>query len=69
MAWMQTFPQAAQQARAMSEQQIRQYEEALAAYAQADAAGQLGPIDRQEAEALYQDYLRLVEEFKQTFGG
>jgi hypothetical protein len=68
MAWLQTFPQAAAQARAMSEQQIRQYEEALAAYAQADAAGQLSPAYRHEAEALYQDYVRLVEEFRQMFG-
>jgi hypothetical protein len=41
----------------------------LAAYAQADAAGLLSPAYRHEAEALYQDYVRLVEEFRQTFGG
>jgi hypothetical protein len=68
MAWLQTFPEAAAQARAMSEQQIRQYEQALAAYAQADAAGLLSPVYRHEAEALYQDYVKLVEEFRRTFG-
>jgi len=67
-AWMQTYPQAAQQALAMAEQQIRQYEEALNAYAQADAAGQLGPEDRQQAEGLFQEYLALVAEYRQLTG-
>jgi hypothetical protein len=68
-SWTHSFPQAARQARAMLELQIRQYEDVLGMYAQADAAGQLSSVDRQQAEALYQDYLRLIEEIRQTFGG
>lgn len=64
MAWAGMFPQAAQQAIAHAEAQLRQYEQALNLYAQADAAGQLDPASRQQAEAIYQDYLVLTAEYR-----
>jgi hypothetical protein len=66
---MQTYPQAAQQAVAMAEQQIRQYEEGLNAYAQAEAAGQLAPGEREQAELLYEEYVAVVAEYRQLTGG
>jgi len=68
MAWAAMHPQAAAEAAASAEQQLRQYEEALNMYAQADAAGQLSPADRQQADAIYQDYVALVAEYRQLTG-
>jgi hypothetical protein len=65
MSWRQTFPQAAYSTAAAYQQQLRQYEQALNMYAQADAAGQLGPEDRQQADVLYQDYQAMMTEYRQ----
>jgi hypothetical protein len=68
-AWMRSFPQVAQQTVAAYEQQIQQVEEALTAYMEADAAGQLRPEEQQQGDALYQEYQALVEEYRQLMGG
>jgi len=68
MAWAAMFPQAAQGAVASAEQQLRQYEEALNMYSQAEASGQLDPSARQQAEAIYQDYLALTAEYRRLTG-
>ena len=69
MAWMQSFPQVAQETAAAYEQRIQQLEEALSAYTEADAAAQLRPEEQQEGDALYQEYQALVEEYRQLLGG
>jgi hypothetical protein len=68
MAWTQTFPQAAVAAVAAYEQQIQQYEQLLEQYAQADAAGQLGPQDRSDADMLHEEYQALLQEYQQLTG-
>ena len=68
MAWTGSFPGAAQAARSATEDQLRQYEEVLDQYAQAQAAGQLGPADIAEGDRLYGEYVQLVEEYRQLGG-
>src|SRR5262249_14228131 len=65
MAWTRTFPQAAQAAVAAYQQPLQGYGAMLHACMQASAAGQLGPEDQQQAEALYQEYLALMQEYQQ----
>jgi hypothetical protein len=65
MAWMQSFPDAAQAAGSSYEELLRQYEERLSEYAQADEAGQLTPEEAQEADRLYADYAAIGEEYQQ----
>jgi hypothetical protein len=69
MAWTQSFPQAARQTAAAYEQQLQQYQQLLNEYASADAAGQLLPNERQQAEALYEEYMALMAQYRATFGG
>ena len=64
-AWMQSFPEAAQAAGSSYEELLRQYEERLTEYAQADEAGQLTPEEAQEADRLYADYTAIGEEYQQ----
>jgi hypothetical protein len=68
MAWARSFPGAHRAALASHEAQLAEYEQLLAQYAQADAEGQLGAADRAEAEALYAEYGRLAEEYRQLSG-
>ncbi|UCD50358.1 MAG: hypothetical protein JSW27_22880 [Phycisphaerales bacterium] len=68
MAWTRTFPEAAQASLQACAQQIQQYENQLNSYAQAEAAGQLSAADRQQADAMYQEYLALVQEYRQLAG-
>jgi hypothetical protein len=65
-AWQRSFPGAAQQ---QYEQQIGQYETLLTEYANAEAAGGLGPEDRAQAERLYDEYQRLTDEYRQLMSG
>jgi len=65
MAWTQAFPGAQRDAAESYAGQIRQYEEVLSQYAQAEVSGQLGPDDRETGDRLYADYVRLVEEYRQ----
>jgi hypothetical protein len=65
MAWTQSFPGAAREALESYAGQIRQYEEDLSQYAQAEMSGQLGPDDRETGDRLYADYVRLIEEYRQ----
>jgi hypothetical protein len=69
MAWMQSFPGAAQAARGQYEEVLRQYEEVLRQYAEAEQAGQLTPADMQEADRLYGEYMAIVEEYQQATQG
>ena len=69
MAWTRSFPEAAQQTASGYEQQIQQYEQMLNLYAEAEAAGRLQPTERQQADALYQEYLALVAEYRSMMGG
>jgi len=68
MAWTRTFPQSAAAAAASYEQQILEYEQLLSDYVEADAAGQLLPEERQQAEAIHEEYLALYDEYWQQFG-
>jgi len=68
MAWMRSFPGAAQASAEAYVQQIRQYEELLNTYSQMEAAGQLAARDRQQADALYLEYTALVQEYRQLVG-
>ena len=68
MAWVQMFPQAAAEAVNSAEDQLRQYEEVLEQYGQADSAGQLSSAERQAAESIYADYASLVAEYRQLTG-
>jgi hypothetical protein len=69
MAWSRSFPAAHEQTLASYEARIQEYEQALEMYAQAQAAGQLGPQDLQAAQELEAEYVRLVEEYRQLGGG
>jgi hypothetical protein len=69
MAWQQSFPGAAQDARSAAEAQLAQYEQVFEQYAAAESSGQLGPEDYVTAEQLYAEYTQLVEEYQQLIGG
>jgi pregnancy-associated plasma protein-A len=68
-AWISSYPGALEARLGGYETQIAEYEQLLEQCAQADEAGQLGEQDRAAAEQLYNDYTRLVEEYRQLRGG
>ena len=68
MAWAGSFPGAHRAALSAAEEQLREYEQVLDQYAQAQAAGPLGPADVSEGDRLYADYMQLVEEYRQLGG-
>jgi len=68
MAWTRPFPPAAEASASGDEQQLQQYEQLLEQYAQAEAAGQLGPSDRAQADALHEEYQALLAEYRQLTG-
>jgi Pregnancy-associated plasma protein-A len=51
------------------EQQLTQYEQAFREYADAETSGGVGDEERRAIEALYEQYTRLAEEYRQLFGG
>jgi len=69
MAWTGSFPEAHRAALASGEEQLRDYEQVLEQYAQAQAAGQLSDADMAEGDRLYAEYLQLFEEYRQLAGG
>jgi len=69
MAWTGSFPGAHRAALASSEEQLREYEQVLEQYAQAQASGQLSDADMAEGDRLYAEYAQLVEEYRQLAGG
>jgi hypothetical protein len=68
-AWIGSYPGALEARLGGYESQIAEYEQFLDQCAQAEDAGQLGDQDRAAAEQLYNDYTRLVEEYRQLRGG
>jgi Pregnancy-associated plasma protein-A len=69
MAWAQSYPEAGQGALASYEVQLLEYEQMLEQYAQADAAGALGPEDVESANQLHAEYEQLLQEYRQLSGG
>ncbi len=69
MAWTQSFPDAAQAARSSYEETLRQYEDALGQYAEAGQSGQLTPEEIGQANALYDEYVSIANEYAQMSQG
>jgi hypothetical protein len=69
MAWKQSFPQEARAAMETYLQQIVRYEQLLQGYAAAESAGTLSPGERGQADAMYQEYTALIQEYQQLVGG
>jgi len=69
MAWTQSFPQAAHAEAQALEQQIAEYEAALGECGQLEAAGQLSPEMRAQAQTMEQEYAMLVAEYQRINGG
>ena len=68
MAWTQSYPEMAGARVAALATQIAQYEQMLAQYAQAEAAGLLSALDAAGTEQLTAEYYRLVAEYRQLTG-
>ncbi|RZU00636.1 zinc metalloprotease [Rivibacter subsaxonicus] len=68
MAWTQSFPQAAQAEMQALAQQIGELESLLMQYAQAEQAGQLGDVDRAQADQLYRTYEAMMTEYQRYSG-
>ena len=68
MAWTQSFPQAAQAEVQALARQIGELQSVLMEYAQGDAAGMLGDVDRAQANALNQEYEALLYEYQRHMG-
>ncbi len=69
MAWTQSFPDAAQATRSSYEETLRQYEEVLGQYAEASLSGQLTPDEVGQANALYDEYVAIANEYAQMGRG
>jgi hypothetical protein len=69
MAWTQSFPDAAQATRSSYEETLRQYEEVLGQYAEAGQSGQLTPDEVGQANALYDEYVAIANEYAQMGQG
>ena len=69
MAWTRSFPSMASSARASLLAQLQEIEAALGEYARADAAGQLTPLDVEQADRLYAEYMRMSGELQQYTHG
>ena len=68
MAWLRSAPEPIQQLVAAAQEAVQRYEAALGTYAEADAAGRLSPEERQRAEALYGEYMALVQHLRVSLG-
>jgi hypothetical protein len=65
MAWAGSFPQAFQAQLQQHEQQLAQMEQLLLQYQQGEQAGVLTDADRQQADAVFAEYQRLMGEYMQ----
>ena len=68
-AWARSYAGAYEDTMAAYEAQIAEYEQFLEQYSEAEAAGQLTASDIAEAEQLYAEYVRLVDEYYQLSNG
>lgn len=68
-AWQHSYPAAARATLEAYEQQLREYEQLLSAYADAEEADELGEAERRQLDQLYAEYERVAAEYQQLTGG
>jgi hypothetical protein len=69
MAWARSFPEAYEAQIAQLEAELQQQYQMLLEADQAYQQGQLSQQDLGQLEAVYQQYLALLEEYKASTGG